>query len=123
MKLNRYARLKQHKKALKQHHAYKCSNYSINADRSYWERNYEKYKDKKWMRYNDPRNNGYWYWNRYELSGKRRIAKENTNAVLRARYRNLTKQVLISDLEGIEDIDAPQNSDYEKYFDYWWFIY
>ena len=50
----------------------------------------------------------------YFLSGPRRFAKQQTNRVIRNRFRE----------EGFdEDSALPSGAGYQKHFDYWWTIY
>lgn len=113
-KLNRYARKRQHKRELKKKHAIAFRNYDVNADEDYCRRSHEEYKGCK---YEDVRNDGYNYWDQFYLSGPRKYAKECTNRKIRAMYRALIANEILS------EIIAPQGSDYEKLFDYFWTIW
>ena len=114
LKLNRYARKRQHKRELKRKHAIAFQKYDIGVDEDYCRRSHEEFEGSK---YDDGRNGGYNYWNQFYLSGPRRYAKYCTNRKIRSMYRALLTNEILS------EIVAPQGSDYEKLFDFWWTIY
>ena len=66
------------------------------------------------------RNGGYEYWQLYYLTGPRKYAKDCTNSVIRAFYRNLLNT---HDPDELDDAQALSGSDYEKMFDYNWTIW
>ena len=116
MRLNRHARMRQHKRELKKKHAANSwCQFDTRIDEERAHRNYEEDKDSKWV---DKRNEGYDYWNHCYLSGRRRFAKDCTNRKIRNIYRNL-----IASGEFLDDVIAPKGSDYEKFFDYLWTIW
>lgn len=115
MRLNRHARMKQHKRELKKKHASNSwVRFDPQLDKERANRSYEEDKDSKWV---DKRNEGYDYWNQCYLSGSRRYAKDCTNRKIRSMFRDLIAN------EFLDDIIAPQGSDYEKLFDYFWTIW
>lgn len=65
------------------------------------------------------RNGGYEYWQSFYLTGPRKYAKEATNGIIRARYRDILRRL---DPEE-DDIQALRGSDYEKMFDFWWTLF
>lgn len=77
--------------------------------------------------YGAERNGGYHYWEHPDISGRRADAKRLTNRVIRSRYRDMLAGLSSADLElvaeALEDVQAMRNADYEKMFDYWWWIW
>lgn len=74
----------------------------------------------EWLEWNmnpDPRNGGYYYWQRFYLSGRRKYAKSETNNKIRARYRNVKIE------EDLESVCAPSKSGYQKEYDYNWIVW
>lgn len=75
----------------------------------------------------NPRNGGWHYWRRYDLSARRAIAREMTNRAIRARYRNLLSCLEDEDIEALsdalEDIRALRNAEYQKAYDYNWTVW
>lgn len=67
-----------------------------------------------------PPNDGFDYWKTLYLSGKRKFAKRCSNSIIRARYRDILKNI---DIENIEDIPALCGSEYRRLFDYNWTIW
>ena len=66
----------------------------------------EKYSDDPWMLHEIK------YWQICYLSGPRQYAKYGTNRKIRQKYRTIVKS------RELEDITAPQHSDYRKEYDY-----
>ena len=114
-RLNRYAMKRRHKRNLKKKYGhglytgYRSNPYLMEAEYK------EKYGD--WP---NSRNGGYEYWQQCYLTGPRQYAKNCTNRVIRAMYRDMLKNM---DIESLDDIQALQGSDYEKIFDYMWTIW
>lgn len=122
MKKDQYSRKCQHKRELKRRHATLYGNRSINGDKEKCENDYfedlDDAEESKYIRNHiDHRNSGYRYWETYYLSGRRKVAKEETNRRIRQKYR--------IDAMNYESRDVPalQNSEYQKEFDYAWEIY
>lgn len=61
------------------------------------------------------------YWKRWYFSGKRRLAKDNTNRKLRQLGREHCQKAKIADIEEMARL--PQGSEYQKYFDYGWEVW
>ena len=114
---NRYANKRKHKRKLKQRHAMLYDGNRTNLDMV---RQRYQSDDSEWSRKHHPRNGGYEYWSQFCRSGTRRFAKDETNGVIRARYRDILK--LLND-DNMDDIQALQGSDYEKMFDFWWTLW
>ena len=53
------------------------------------------------------------YWQRTYISGRKRVAKRQTNSRLRQRYRVAVKK------KAPDDVEAPRQSDYRKAYDWW----
>lgn len=71
----------------------------------------------------DIRNHGYTYWDVYlNISGRRRLAKQMTNRVIRQHYRERFACINPDD-DALDDIRTMHHADYQKYFDYWWCVY
>lgn len=109
-KLNRHARMRKHKRNLKK-------KYSHGLYEGY-RTNLKLHED--WCRENcgdrcNARNGGYEYWQNYYLTGPRQYAKDCTNRVIRAFYRDLFNKL---DGDRLEDVQALTGSDYEKMYDY-----
>ena len=121
MALNRYAKLRRHKRYLKQRHANAYCRWNVHDDERKCKEDFEEDKilGSRFMLH-DLRNNGYRYWRNYYLSGTRKFAKESTNRKIRAKYRDLIRN---KPIEYLSDVPAPQGSDYEKEFDYFWTLW
>ena len=116
--LNRYAEKRRHKLKLKKRHATQYNGAGANIDLVR-----QRCQDESaswWWSRDHQRNGGYEYWNQFYLSGPRRYAKECTNSVIRARYRDMLRSMTDED---VEDIQALTGSDYEKMFDFLWTLY
>ena len=113
-KLNRHARKRQHKRELKKNHAFRTGVFSVQLDEENQKSNAEEFPDSKYV---DHRNGGYQYWHRCYLSGSRGYAKFCTNRKIRSMFRDLIATGELS------EIVAPQGSDYEKLYDYFWTIW
>jgi len=114
--INRHAMMRKHKKHLKKKYGY-----GLWADDYYTNQKLHEQKccqEGYWRR--GKRNGGYEYWKTCYLSGVRRFAKNSTNRVIRAKYRDLLNGV---DIENADDVQALTGSDYEKMFDYWWTVF
>lgn len=118
-RINRYAAKRKHKRKLKQRHAMLYDGNSTNID-LVRQRCQDDSDSWLWWAKHHPRNGGYEYWNQFYLSGPRRYAKDCTNSVIRARYRDMLRVI---DEEDMEDIQALTGSDYEKMFDFWWTLF
>ena len=78
----------------------------------------EKYNDRLSNGFNpDSRNGGYIYWQKLDLSGRRKYAKSLTNRVIRNKFRNL------KNCEDPEDVRVLKHSEYQKECDYNWIIW
>ena len=114
-KLNRHAQRRKHKRIMKQKYGRGLyTTYRTDLKRHEQECR-EQYGDCK-----NAKNGGYEYWRTYYLTGPRRYAKECTNSVIRAMYRNLLNNICEEDLD---DIQALRGADYEKMYDYVWTIW
>lgn len=109
MRLNHYARKRQHKREMQKHHARQNGRFDPRLDAEYWCGEISKY--------NDSRNYGYHYWDRCYLSGPRQYAKYCTNRRIRNHYRMLVAN------DRLSEIIALRGSDYEKEFDYMWTVW
>ena len=118
---NRYANKRKHKRRLKQRHAMLCDGCRTNLDLV--RQRYQNFDDTYWWLIHHPRNNGYEYWKQFGRSGTRRFAKNATNGVIRARYRDLLNNIDMDDEDVLDDIQAMTGSDYEKMFDFWWTLF
>ncbi len=122
--LNRYARMRRHKRHLKQLHANKYNRYYISADEQEEKESYRKYADEDnlWLRrFCDPRNDGYTYWCTFYISGPRKYAKSSTNRKIRSKFKSMGLKHM--NAEALEDVMTMRGADYEKEFDYFWEIY
>lgn len=113
--MNRHERKRKHKRILKKKFGYSCLYSGYRTNTKLMEDEYRADD-----RYNNERNGGYHYWINYALSGPRQYAKDATNGVIRAKYRDLLKTMSEEDMD---DIYALNHSDYEKYYDYDWTIW
>ena len=62
----------------------------------------------------------YWsldYWKTHYFSGPKKYAKDQTNSILRAKFRRENANA------DYESMYAPQHSEYQKYFDYAWSVW
>lgn len=66
---------------------------------------------------NGDRNGGYQYWQRIDISKRRRYAKRSTNRRIRMMYRSAFANT------DLFDVQALTGADYEKAFDYNWEIW
>lgn len=57
------------------------------------------------------------YWREWYLSGPRQFARDCTNQKLRSSFREEISK------EDYEDMYAPQNGEYRKFFDYAWTVW
>ena len=122
MALNRYAKLRRHKRYLKQRHANAYRYWNVYDDEQSAHREHEEELESgRHWKWHDPRNFGYTYWNNCYLSGCRKYAKSCTNRRIRAKYRQLASKNVKDEYLG--DVVAPQGSDYEKEYDYLWTIW
>ena len=119
MALNRYAKLRRHKRYLKQRHANAYGRWNIHDDERKEREDAALGWPWRWSR--NRRNGGYEYWNNCYLSGCRKYAKSCTNRKIRAKYRRLGLTNMRD--EHLADIVAPRGSDYEKEFDYLYTIW
>ena len=117
--LNRYDRLRKHKRYLKQRHANSYCRWNIHEDER--RERESAAEDTYWSRRHRPRNGGYEYWRNCYLSGCRRYAKDCTNSHIRAKYRQMALRNMTD--EFLEDVVALKGSDYEKEYDYLWTIW
>ena len=120
-KINRHAQKRKHirelerKYATKYHFGRPCNvrllrdELEQNATEDWW-----------WNIKHPPRNKGWEYWKTWYISGRRKYAKDCTNRVVRAYYRDILSSL---EDEDIEDIQALKGSDYEKMYDYNWTIW
>ena len=119
MALNRYERLRKHKRRLKQRHARDFGRWNVHEDERKERESFE--EDPLWRWNRNRRNGGYEYWSHCYLSGCRRYAKSCTNRRIRAKYRRMLSGGARE--EYLIDVVAPQGSDYEKEYDYLWTIW
>lgn len=117
-RMNRYANKRKHKKRLKRRHAMLYDGCRTNLDLVR-----QRYQGEDFWWRDHHRNGGYEYWQQFSRSGARAFAKDATNSVIRARYRELLNDLDMEDPETLEEIQALTGSDYEKMFDYWWTIW
>lgn len=114
-KLNRHAMMRKHKRNLKKKYGYGLySGYRSNT------KLHEEWCREKYGGCRNARNGGYEYWQNYYLTGPRQYAKDCTNRVIRAFYRDLINSL---DADSLEDVQALTGSDYEKMYDYNWTIW
>ena len=112
---NRYAKKRRHKRIMKKKYGYGNVYSGYRSNTKLMEDEYRADD-----RYNNERNGGYHYWIHCALSGPRQYAKNATNSVIRAKYRDILKTMAE---EAMEDVQALNGSDYEKLFDYFWTIW
>ena len=122
----RWRAKRRHKRLQKKRYLQTCGDWTSEA--KYLE--HERYLDElySFRKRGNERNGGYHYWESYpDISGRRSDAKRLTNSVIRRRYRDLLSGMSADDLElvaeALEDVQAMRNADYEKIFDYWWWIW
>lgn len=114
-RLNRHAMMRKHKRKMKQKYGrglYEGYRTNLRMHEDWCRENYGNCRN--------ARNGGYEYWQTYYLTGPRQYAKEQTNGVIRAFYRDLINSL---DIEDLEDVQALTGSDYEKMYDYDWTIW
>ena len=114
-RLNRHAAKRKHKRILKQKYGYGLyEGYKTNL-RLHEDKCREEYADNR-----DARNGGYEYWQAYYLTGPRQYAKEATNSVIRAMFRDILRNMTEDDMD---EIPVFRGSDYEKAYDYMWTVW
>ena len=113
--INRHALLRKHKKKLKQRYGHGLYNGHRTNLRLHEDECRENYGNRA-----NARNGGYEYWQSVYLTGPRKIAKDGTNSAIRSMYRDMLNTI---DVEYADEIDALNNADYRKYFDYDWTIW
>jgi len=114
-RLNRHALMRKHKRNLKKKFGYGLyTGYRTNT-RLMEDEYRREYGDRV-----NSRNGGYNYWKHVYLSGLRSDAKHNTNRAIRAMYRDMLN---VLDHDALEDIQIMNGSDYEKIYDYDWYIW
>ena len=114
-KLNRYAEKRRHKMKLKKKYGYGLyEGYRTNL------RRHEDECRERWGDTRNARNGGYQYWQSYYLTGPRQYAKEATNSVIRAMFRDLLRNLSEDDMDKVPVF---KGSDYEKTYDYYWTIW
>ena len=57
------------------------------------------------------------YWKRYYVSGVRQFARFCSERKIRTKYRDAIN------VDDFEELYAPQHSDYQKEFDFWWTVF
>lgn len=110
-KVNGYARKQLHKNKMKKRYCKKF--YYCSGAETTWNElvaKYENYPDWNGRTCLD-------YWRDWFISGKRKDAKRFTSHKIRASFR---REIVREDFEDITNLT---NSDYRKYFDYWWYIF
>lgn len=118
-RMRRYVNKRKHKKRLKQRHAMVCDGCRTNLDKVR-----QRYQDPDFLWWRDhERNGGYEYWQQLYRSGARKFAKDATNSVIRARYRDLLNNLDMDDMDMLDEIQALAGADYEKMFDFFWTIW
>lgn len=110
---NRYADLMKHKKIQKKKYMNHMADLSYGGSLRMME---DDLKTDEPNYYKRLRNHGFEYWQESYLSGCRRFAKNLTNRVIRAKYRDLIRS-------AEEDVIALNGSEYEKEFDYNWTVW
>ena len=113
-KLNRHAKVRQHKRREKKQYGIWFDGHSTNLKLTEAKCRREHKCRYGLCRYVE-RNGGYAYWRKLYLSGKRRYAKECTNRVIRARYRDMLNVI---PEENLDEVPALRCSDYERQFDF-----
>ena len=113
--INRHAMMRKHKRRMKKKYGYGLYNGYRTNIRLHEDECRENYGDCK-----NARNGGYEYWQSYYLTGPRQYAKNCTNRVIRAIYRDMLNTL---DADALEDVQALRGSDYEKMYDYNWTIW
>jgi len=107
---NRHAKMRKHKRELKKKYGHGLFNgYRTNL------KLHEDWCREQYGNQRNSRNGGYEYWQNYYLTGPRQYAKDCTNRVIRAKYRDMLN-VLHED--EMDDVQALRGSDYEKMYDY-----
>lgn len=115
--VNRWQRKKQHKRELKRSYANHNGYFNLREYEQHEKEKYERDKDYWLRRVDDPRNGGYQYWNRWYLSGNRKIARRATERKIRQAFREMLHKM------DLEDVRGDSNSDYRKRHDFWWEIW
>ena len=112
---NRHAELRRHKRKMKQRYGHGLyTTYRTNL-KLHEQECRDEYGDMP-----NARNGGYDYWKIYYLTGPRQYAKDCTNRVIRAMYRDLFRKM---NKEDMDEIQAYHGADYEKAYDYAWTIW
>ena len=65
------------------------------------------------------------YWSTCYVSGPRGFAKDMTSSILRSDWRNMKNALLLLEDDEFDDVNynIGNNSDYQKHFDYSWYIW
>lgn len=114
-RLNRYAAKRKHKREQKKKYGHGLyTTYRTNL------RRHEDECRERWGDTRNARNGGYEYWQAYYLTGRRRYAKEATNGIIRAMFRDMLQNITEDDME---DIPVFRGADYEKAYDYMWTVW
>ena len=115
-KLNRHARKRKHKQAMKERYAKKFFLMRSKCDWNTLKIVFEDYIPYKSRHPLD-------YWKEYHISGARRYAKDETNNKVRSDWRaDASRALSLYDIDDDETY-VLRNSDYRKTFDYFWTVW
>ena len=115
-KLNRHARKRKHKQAMKERYAKKFFLMRSQCDWNTLKIAFEDYIPYKSRHPLD-------YWKEYHISGARRYAKDETNNKVRSDWRaDASRALSLYDIDDDETY-VLRNSDYRKTFDYFWTVW
>lgn len=116
-KHSRYSKMKKHKRMLKKKYLFHRCDKEFGGNVKLLE---DSLSDGEPNYFKRLRNRGFEYWDQTYISGSRRFAKDMTNGVIRAKYRNMIHR---GDPDEMEAAHALRGSDYEKMYDYLWTIW
>ena len=112
-KMNRHEQMRRHKRKMKKRFGLWFDGYATNIK-------LVEDRNKSFCRFRStPPNDGFEYWKTFYLSGLRKFAKQCSEGVIRAQYRNMLSKI---DADDMEDIPALCGSEYKRVFDYDWTI-
>lgn len=116
-RVNGYPKKRLHKRKQKEKYAKK---YIYGDSEVSWDTLKSIYKDTPKIGRYHPLN----YWRDFSLSGPRAYAKQQTNSVLRSRFKAEKKEILMAyDVDDLEYLPRLTNSNYRKYYEYKWTVW
>lgn len=116
-RVNGYPKKRLHKRKQKERYAkkYCWGNHEVS-----WQTLENAYRDTPGYGRYHPLN----YWREFSLSGPRSYAKQQTNNVLRTKFKAENKKILTAyDVDDLDCFPRLTNSNYRKYYEYSWTIW